>query len=374
MQNELRKRIISLIKSKDLREHLLSLGENVPDQVLLETICAAPVHLEEKRKLLGLFAGDEEVERKRREKAKETAAALKKALHRLNHMEEGDILMLEGHLFCSVRGLYINIPQSGYSSHSHIFTSLDEALKYMARECFWNLEDQMEDFDWEYGQAKKLHPEEDWEAREKAWVIPPDWYWEVFLIDFDDDVKYGIMEYHFVFTPQGEPQYVNVGHAEPSALYILSGKVQERYNPPVPYQPGDVLRINCFPYAPAADYFCLVLENGPLTCLYPTLSGKVGTGEVAKGYYYENETHMKQYLSPLFCAERHTGELPENCSWMKPISEKLRKCPELGCTIGEAINEEYPWCADRYDEEEWQITQEELFKIAGVDVLPEQQP
>lgn len=45
----------------------------------------------------------------------------------------------------------------------------------------------------------------------------------------------------------------------------------------------------------------------------------------------------RPYLSPLYGAERYTGELPEDQKYMKILSEALRKEPELGRALFEDV-------------------------------------
>lgn len=139
------------------------------------------------------------------------------------------------------------------------------------------------------------------------------------------------------------------------------------------------MRINCLSYAPESTY-CLVIgkmKSGEVFCLYPTVFGNVGIGEINNGYYYENYNYCCQYLPPLFCAEKYTGELPENCAFMKKLSKQLLNHPELGCEIGERIHHFYPFNTDRandifgkfyryerwrFNENDWQVPPEKIFE------------
>ena len=74
-------------------------------------------------------------------------------------------------------------------------------------------------------------------------------------------------------------------------------------NLPVPYQPGDILFIDCRPYAPGA-FYCLLKEVGDdccgIQCEYVDEKGKVETGALKHGDYFYNHREVYQYLSPLY--------------------------------------------------------------------------
>lgn len=133
--------------------------------------------------------------------------------------------------------------------------------------------------------------------------------------------------------------------------------------------------IDCSPYGPGASY-CLVSDaaKSGINCLYPESSGGIGMGSIADCYYYENENTRRSFLPPLFQAELYEGELPENCSFMRVLSEKLKEDPELGRrmtkkimeTVGCLSVESWPSMRRWRYEEEWQIDREELFIMAGV--------
>ena len=77
-------------------------------------------------------------------------------------------------------------------------------------------------------------------------------------------------------------------------------------NLPVPYQPGDVLVIDCRPYAPGA-FYCRLKEVGDdccgIQCEYVNSEGEIETGALKHGDYFFNHREVYQYLSPLYKAK-----------------------------------------------------------------------
>ena len=57
------------------------------------------------------------------------------------------------------------------------------------------------------------------------------------------------------------------------------------------------------------------------------------------GHYYAMEYRFAFYrqISPLYRAELFTGELPENCSFMKRLSEKIHADPGYGDKVDEVL-------------------------------------
>lgn len=277
MQQELREKIISLIDSRDLREYLLSIQEEILDENLLNTIGVAPVDLEEKLDFLRAFADDKDTAGKQLEKAEKAAKALNTALTRLKSLEPGNLLMTERHFLRSIQGIEKFIPESDHLGEvSRIFTSLQAARKYMEQYRFYHDADQ---FDEIYFYERAMHPElphKEWIAAAEAKLEPPFWFWKMYLMEPFDNEKMSPL-YQIICSPEGEMLYINGGRDPRFGLDILSGGPHVRYSPPTPYRRGDILRIDCLPYAPA-DRYCIVLGSYrscfDLICAYPTLSGK----------------------------------------------------------------------------------------------------
>ena len=91
----------------------------------------------------------------------------------------------------------------------------------------------------------------------------------------------------------------------------------------------------------AGETIALVGETGSdccaFQCVYPCGGGKMSIGALKHSHFCNWGETWRPYLSPLYRAERYTGELPEDQKYMKILSEALRKEPELGRALFEDV-------------------------------------
>lgn len=190
----------------------------------------------------------------------------------------------------------------------YIMTSLED-MKKAVQEYYWN------DFD------------STWETL----------YWRVELyLDGKNEIKKNEFlspMYTYIMDKAGEIQYFI--HEKLSLNYLkgpLGSMVERQFysvcpdlNLPVPYQPGDVLFIDCRPYAPGA-FYCLLKEVGDdccgIQCEYVNPKGEVETGALKHGDYFFNHREVYQYLSPLYKARIVSKD---ELDWNDYIKGK-RKC------------------------------------------------
>lgn len=139
--------------------------------------------------------------------------------------------------------------------------------------------------------------------------------------------------YTYIMDKAGEIQYFI--HEKLSLNYLkgpLGSMVERQFysvcpdlNLPVPYQPGDVLLIDCRPYAPGA-FYCLLKEVGDdccgIQCEYVNPKGEIETGALKHGDYFFNHREVYQYLSPLYKARIVSKD---ELDWNDYIKGK-RKC------------------------------------------------
>ena len=102
----------------------------------------------------------------------------------------------------------------------------------------------------------------------------------------------------------------------------------------MPWQPGDILRIDGRPYRPGNAY-CVLLEVGDdccgVQCAFPNEDGAIGHGALKHGHCCDRLHRLSVFgVSPLYSAELHQGELPDNCAFMKKASNLLYRNPNLG--------------------------------------------
>ena len=103
-------------------------------------------------------------------------------------------------------------------------------------------------------------------------------------------------------------------------------------NLPVPYQPGDILEIDCRPYAPGPAY-CVIAEVGDdccgVQCFYREDIFRIEHGALKYGHYFSGYPACSQFLSPLYRAKVYHGKLPWFCEFMERLAEKLREDPGI---------------------------------------------
>lgn len=98
---------------------------------------------------------------------------------------------------------------------------------------------------------------------------------------------------------------------------------------PTAIQAGGIfLRIDCRPYTPLS-FYCLLIQVRSgcrgLWCLFQ-FEWQHWSGALLHGHYYAMEYQFDFYrlISPLYRAELFTGELPENCSFMKLLEKSMQ--------------------------------------------------
>ena len=86
---------------------------------------------------------------------------------------------------------------------------------------------------------------------------------------------------------------------------------------PTPYKKGDILEIDCRPWAPGPCY-CLV-ANSKLDCLYPDGDGQIRCGSIPYGSCFAGWARTNLMLSPVFRAKKVTQPLPEEYAALQTI-------------------------------------------------------
>lgn len=162
-------------------------------------------------------------------------------------------------------------------------------------------------------------------------------YWriELYVVKQDENKKTEFLspEYTYIMDKNGEIPYFI--HERRSLNYLkgrLGSMVENQFysacpnlNLPVPYQPGDVLFIDCRPYAPGA-FYCILKEVGDdccgIQCEYVDEKGNLETGALKHGDYFFNHGKVYQYLSPLYRAK---VVLKDELNWDDYVRRK-QKC------------------------------------------------
>lgn len=170
-----------------------------------------------------------------------------------------------------------------------------------------------------------------------------DIYWQISAYSLDGEVEYsGFLLDDCTFTagPDGEIMYFNIirfNRNKRNTAYLDFSCTAE-LGLPVPYKPGDILRIDCRPFLRDIRY-CVVTEvlyPDIVECAYPGKDGSVCLGNLIHGFFFDN-LHWDYCISPLYCTSVYTGELPGEYGFMKELSEKLRDDPGYGKVLFESI-------------------------------------
>lgn len=310
MNHELKKEILSLLESPELREYLMAPPEKLRCTQYAEIICGAPVSLYRKQELL------------LRLKAETPEDEMWAVLGDLRCLEDA-LRALEQ---AEAPGIRLSVELVGYDEGDRSMDTLDGPFPVR------NLA--------EAQQAMCAYRTEcdncDWSSQ----------FWTMELYDlarFCGQDGFCRPAYAYVLSPEGEPQFFTpqrIGPGRKARFARAFGRSD--LNVPAPYKPGDILCIDCRPYTPL-PFYCLLLQVRSgccgMWCLFPNLDGSIGQGALIHGHYYAQEYDfaMSGYLSPLYRARPFTGELPENCRFMKRLSKKIHADPAYGDKIDEVI-------------------------------------
>lgn len=173
-----------------------------------------------------------------------------------------------------------------------------------------------------------------------------DWsemYWSIELYDLTAEPTYdGFLQprYDFFATADGEIEFFSTPKTAQSHQVSSQRKADafglgsEHLDIPLPFAPGDILRIDNRPFVPGPTY-CLITQTGTnccgVQCMYPCRDGRIRFGALKHGDYFDRCFIFQP--SPLFSACRYVGELPDDCKFMEKLSDTIRSSPELGKTL-----------------------------------------
>ena len=170
-----------------------------------------------------------------------------------------------------------------------------------------------------------------------------DIYWKISAYSLDGEVEYSgflLDDCTFIAGRDGEIMYFNnmrCNRNKRDTAYV-DFSCTAMLELPVPYKPGDILRIDCRPFLRDIRY-CVVTEviyPDIVECAYPGKDGSVCLGNLIHGFFFDN-MHSDPCISPLYCTSVYTVELPGEYGFMKELSAKLRNDPEYGKALFESM-------------------------------------
>ena len=300
MTIELKREILDLIESPELHTYLMGHTERLKLRDYVSIIAGAPASLKRKQGLLHKLMVTTDLKQRNMEYMKLCCECMDQAVRYLT-MESETIFLIQ------LMG-YDDDNKSDIIDGPYIMTSLED-MKKAVQEYYWN------------------DPDSTWETL----------YWRVELyLDGKNEIKKNEFlspMYTYIMDKDGEIQYFI--HEKLSLNYLKGslGSIVERQfysvcpdlNLPVSYQPGDVLFIDCRPYAPDA-FYCRLKEVGDdccgIQCEYVNSDGEIETGALKHGDYFFNHREVYQYLSPLYKAKIVSKD---ELGWENYVKGK-RKC------------------------------------------------
>lgn len=327
MGNPIYTEIINLIDSKSMKEHLFAIQENLRFGSYVGLISCAPISLDRKRELLvrlekaaqDALAADEITQKEwDRAEIPEHIELLDNALNKLYSVSPGkSILIATNYTFHdggTERSRYIRGDSFPVVSYSGVKLAIQQ-----------------------YNGDDELEPGE-----------IPSWYWELELYHIQEDGTPRADRYTYVCSPDGEVQYFYFDFeealiAEERFVDPWFGEHAANMHLPTPYQPGDILYIDCRPYAQPT--YCVITKNknprsrdgkyflSDTQCFFQTSEGKINVGDLQGGRYWEDWLFSGQQISPLYRAEIYEGELPPKYAFMGWLSRKVKEAPEFSRAV-----------------------------------------
>ena len=311
--------IISLLHSPELQAYLLASPELLQATDYAELIAGAPIGLSKKLELL--------------EKLEES----------LTDIEDAEFVHI-----------YVECVEDAMEPLEETYEQLFCAQFYAAND------ERERSFGPYYVRSWDVFPEiiqEQREADNEAWNIQ---YWEIkqyFWRDTpDSDSLLGGYNAHdntyytYIADPDGDVQYFRLSDYDDVTLYgdavqafgcaTDESDYMER-NLPMPYQPGDILEIDCRPYQYGPVYGILLTADDPdyaAQYLYQTAYATSKIVALDQVKYENTDLFPQSYLAAIYHVRRYSGELPENCGWMRALSSKIQSESSFGETIARLKN------------------------------------
>ena len=280
MTIELKQEILDLIESPKLHAFLMEDTERLKLRDYVSIIAGAPVGLKRKQRLLYKLRATSDTKQQDTDYLKLCCECMDQAVRHLT-IESGTIFLIQ------LMG-YDDNNRSDIMDGPYVATSLADAKR--ATRKYYDDE-----------------PGTEWQTL----------YWRMELyVDGQNEIRENEFlspKYTYIMDKNGEIQYFI--HERKTSNYLkgpLGSMVESQFysvctdlNLPVSYQPGDVLFIDCRPYAPDA-FYCLLKEVGDdccgIQCEYVNPEGEIETGALKHGDYFFNHREVYQYLSPLYKA------------------------------------------------------------------------
>lgn len=294
--------IVNLIESPELREHLLHNPQLLSGDHYMQIIGGAPIEINRKRELISRLAAV------KRNSADDTFCwydpkicidYIDDCLDALRTVDENEKMLLVSEIS------FVGIETGSAITHGP-FPVASWSAALAAMKAYADKWSEMTDLSSSY------------------WMI------ELFNLANDPSDSYpydGFLQpdYTYYANAAGEIQYI-CREEEGECGEVLDCIVGGIFGPwfkgayvdlPTPYKKGDVLEIDCRPWAPGPCY-CLV-ANSKLDCLHLDGDGQICCGSIPYGSCFAGWAHTNLMLSPVFRAKKVAQPLPDECAALQAI-------------------------------------------------------
>ena len=272
------------IESMQMRDYLVSIVDRLQKWQIIELICGARAEIKDKiESLLELTEFETDDEKKDEDSAYNTAKTGKRLLDELV-LKQGEVLLNMEYGYDDEKA-----EEKIWGAAPHF--SVKSVIKYVNEE-YEELDEQEKQDALYWYRLEKYAPNND---------IELDW------------------RYYYTVVPNGEIWYARDLEKDESRSFDDS----QDLNLPVPFEIGDMITIDCRPFAPVKRG--VILEKGDnwgccsVQCAWITEKGKIRTGALKHSTLFDDKSFVG--VSPLYRAEIFDGELPQKEQPLKEISK-----------------------------------------------------
>lgn len=281
-----KKMIGRYIESKEMRNYLIGVANELSKRQIIDLICGARADLRDKyESLLRLSEFESDKQKKEDGSAYERAQKAKKNLD--------ELALKKGEVFCNMEYMYDyeRAEKAICGASPHFF--VNSVMKYVHEE-YEELDEQEKTDATYWYRLKKYTPDND---------IELDWC------------------YAYTIAPNGEIWFCRDIKNHKDNCFDDS----QDLNLPVPFEIGDIITIDCRPFTPVKHG--VIVEKGDnrdcccVQCAWINEEGQVKTGALKHTTVFFDKSFVR--ISPLYRAEVFEGELPHEEQPLKETSESV---------------------------------------------------
>jgi len=284
--------INKFMESTQMKNYLVKNIDILQKWQIIDLICGARASLTDKCEMLKKLSEKEtDEDKEERNSATSVANNAKSALDELS-LNPGEVfLKMECGYDCEIKDKKI------YGAAPHF--SIEPVMRYINEEY------------------------DELEEDEKKDVV----YWYELEKYVPDDAEKLDISYAYTIAPNGEIWFV-----EKEYLRYGDFASSQDLNLPVPFEIGDIITIDCRPFAPLKHAVIVKIGDNwgccSVQCMWVDNDGNIDRGALKHSSVFDDKTFI--LVSPLYRAEVFKGELPENEAFLKEISEFVYKDEEKG--------------------------------------------